>query len=74
MRRHGLVAVPVLLLALALMAPAATAADGMRMYRATVDEDSVTILGDLGVDLGHIASGRLSGGGRSCVRSVRRGQ
>jgi hypothetical protein len=25
----------------------------MKMYRTTVDEESVTILGDLGVDLGH---------------------
>ena len=52
MRRRGLAAVPVLLAALALGAPAAQA-DALKMYRVTVDEESVGVLGDLGVDLGH---------------------
>ena len=52
MRRRGLAAVPVLLATLALGAPAAQA-DALKMYRVTVDEESVGVLGELGVDLGH---------------------
>jgi hypothetical protein len=51
-RRGGLAAVPVLLAALALSAPAAQA-DALKMYRVTVDEQSVGVLDELGVDLGH---------------------
>ena len=53
MRRRGLMAVPVLLVSLALGAPAASADDGLKMYRITVDDEKVAMLGDLGVDLGH---------------------
>ena len=53
MRRRGLAAVPVLLLSLALGAPAAQAADSLKMYRVTVGEEGAGTLGELGVDLGH---------------------
>src|SRR5687768_6905694 len=53
MRRRGLAAVPVVLLSLALGAPAAMAADSIKMYRATVDAQDVGVLGQLGVDIGH---------------------
>src|SRR4051812_4914288 len=53
MRRRGRVAVPVLLASMALGAPVASADDALRMYRVTVDEQSVGTLGSLGVDLGH---------------------
>ena len=53
MRRHGLMAVPVLLVSLALGAPAASAQDALKMYRTTVDDEKVAVLGDLGVDLSH---------------------
>ena len=53
MRRRGLLAVPVLLASMALGAPAASAADSLKMYRTTVDDEKVAVLGDLGVDLSH---------------------
>ena len=53
MRRRGLAAVPVLLAAMALGAPAAQADEALKMYRVTVDQESVETLGALGVDLGH---------------------
>src|SRR4051812_1163476 len=53
MRRRGLLAVPVLLASLALGAPAANAQDALKMYRTTVDDEKVAVLGDLGVDLTH---------------------
>src|SRR5215216_6123757 len=53
MRRRGLLAVPVVLTSLALVAPAAQAADALKMYRTTVDDEKVGVLGDLGVDLSH---------------------
>ena len=52
MPRRGLMAVPVLLASMALTAPAAFAADSLKMYRTTVDDEKVAVLGDLGVDLG----------------------
>ena len=52
MRRHGLAAVPVLLAALALGAPA-QAADSLKMYEVTVDEEGAGTLHGLGVDMGH---------------------
>ena len=51
MRRRGLLAVPVLLASMALGAPAASADDSLKMYRTTVDDEKVAVLGDLGVDL-----------------------
>src|SRR5215210_3289557 len=53
MRRRGPLAVPVLLASLALGAPAASAQDALKMYRTTVDDEKVGVLGDLGVDVGH---------------------
>ena len=53
MRRRGLMAVPVLLASLALGAPAASADDALKMYRTTVDDQKIGVLGDLGVDVGH---------------------
>ena len=53
MRRRGLAAVPLMLVSLALGAPAAQADDALRMYRVTVDQESVQALSELGVDLGH---------------------
>src|SRR5919107_3156264 len=53
MRRRGLLAVPVVLASLALAAPATQAADALKMYRTTVDDAKVGVLGDLGVDLSH---------------------
>src|SRR4051812_18662788 len=53
MRRHGFLAVPVVLASLALGAPAAHADEALKMYRVTVDAQSVQTLGGLGVDLGH---------------------
>ena len=53
MPRRGLMAVPVLLASMALTAPAASAADSLKMYRTTVDDEKVAVLGDLGVDLSH---------------------
>src|SRR5829696_5983238 len=53
MRRRGLLAVPVLLASMALGAPAASADDALKMYRTTVDDEKVGVLGDLGVDLSH---------------------
>ncbi|HEX5780688.1 MAG TPA: M14 family zinc carboxypeptidase, partial [Solirubrobacteraceae bacterium] len=38
---------------MALGAPAASAADSLKMYRTTVDDEKVAVLGDLGVDLSH---------------------
>jgi hypothetical protein len=52
MSRRGLMAVPVLLASMALTAPAAFAADSLKMYRTTVDDEKVAVLGELGVDLG----------------------
>ena len=52
MRRRGLLTVPVLLASMALGAPAARADDALKMYRVTVDAQSVDTLGALGVDLG----------------------
>src|SRR5829696_4986883 len=52
MRRRGLLAVPVLLVTMALGVPAANA-DGLKMYRTTVDDEKIAALGDLGVDLSH---------------------
>jgi len=52
MRRRALAAVPVLLAALALGAPAAQG-DALKMYGVTVGEQSVGVLDGLGVDLGH---------------------
>ena len=68
MRRRGLVAVPVLLASLALGAPAAHAADALKMYRTTVDEESVGVLGELGVDLGHTGYTRLARPGADDLR------
>ncbi len=53
MRRRGLLAVPVMLASLALAAPAAQAADGLKMYRVTMHERQLGVLSDLGVDLSH---------------------
>ena len=53
MRRRGLAAVPLMLVSLALGAPAAQADDALRMYKVTVDRESVQSLSELGVDLGH---------------------
>jgi Zinc carboxypeptidase/Bacterial Ig domain len=54
MRRRGLLAVPAVLASMALGAPAANADDGgLKMYRVTVDKESVAALSGLGVDLGH---------------------
>ena len=53
MRRRGLLAVPVVLASLLGGAPAAAADDALKMYRVTVDEESVGALAELGVDLGH---------------------
>ena len=41
MQRRGLLAVPVLLAAMALGAPAANAQDSLNMYRTTVDDEKV---------------------------------
>ena len=64
MRRRGLLAVPVLLATMALGTTAASAADGLKMYRTTVDDDKIAALGDLGVDLGHTGYNRPSTGRR----------
>ena len=64
MRRRGLMAVPVLLASLALGAPAASAEDALKMYRTTVDDEKVGVLGDLGVDLGHTGYDRSKSTGR----------
>ena len=53
MRRRGLMAVPVVLASLLGGATTASAADSLKMYRVTVDEESVGALSGLGVDLGH---------------------
>ncbi|MET0768431.1 MAG: M14 family zinc carboxypeptidase, partial [Solirubrobacteraceae bacterium] len=53
MRRRGLMTVPVVLVALLGGATTASAADSLKMYRVTVDEESVGALSGLGVDLGH---------------------
>src|SRR5688500_2678440 len=53
MRRRGLLAVPVLLVSMAFGAQAASAAEALKMYRTTVDDEKVAVLGDLGVDLSH---------------------
>jgi hypothetical protein len=53
MQRRGLLAVPVLLASMALGAPAASADDALKMYRTTVDDEKVGVLGDLGVDVSH---------------------
>ena len=53
MRRRGLLAVPVGTVALPRGATTASAADSLKMYRATVDDESVGALSDLGVDLSH---------------------
>src|SRR4051794_30161308 len=52
MRRRGLLAVPVLLATMAVGVPAADA-DGLKMYRTTVDDEKIAALGDIGVDLTH---------------------
>ena len=52
MRRRGLAAVPVLLAALALSAPA-QAADSLKMYKVTVGDEGAGVLHGLGVDMGH---------------------
>src|SRR5215218_111644 len=52
MRRRGLLAVPVLLVTMAVGVPAA-GADGLKMYRTTVDDEKIAALGDIGVDLTH---------------------
>src|SRR5215213_617132 len=52
MRRRGLLAVPVLLATMAVGVPAANA-DGLKMYRTTVDDEKIAALGDIGVDLTH---------------------
>jgi hypothetical protein len=53
MRRRGLAAVPLMLVSLAFGAPAAQADDALRMYRVTVDQESVGALSELGVELSH---------------------
>ena len=54
MRRRGLMAVPAVLVASLLGgATTASAADSLKMYKVTVDQESVGALSDLGVDLGH---------------------
>ena len=54
MRRRGLLAVPAVLVASLLGgATTASAADSLKMYKVTVDQESVGALSDLGVDLGH---------------------
>ena len=58
MPRRGLMAVPVLLASMALTAPAAFAADSLKMYRTTVDDEKVAVLGDPGVDLGETSYDR----------------
>ncbi len=66
MRLRTVAAVPVLLASMALAAPAAEGAEGLRMYRVTVDEQSVTELGELGVDM-HETGYRPSEGGSQTI-------